>query len=99
METKKEEVKQKTVEIDLADTETIKNVLIKADREHRQYMIFSSLEVWDNIDILVKSILASINYLVDQGENKKEVFDKMIKFFEEDVVYKVQKKTNEIPTA
>ena len=93
------DTKNGTVKIDLSDTESIKNVLIKADREHRQYMIISNLEVWDNIDILVKAVLASMNFLVSQGENKKEVFDKIVKFFEEDIVYKVQKKENEIPTA
>lgn len=88
---------QKPIKIDLTDTENIKNILIKADKENRQYMILSNLEVWENIEILVQSILASMTYLVSIGEDKQEVFEKILKFFEDGSIIKVEKKENEIP--
>jgi pyruvate-formate lyase-activating enzyme len=83
--------KKPTVKIDLTDTDSIKNVLVKADEKNRQYMIISNLEVWENIKILAKAINASMTYLVNQGEGKKEVLDKVAQFFIEDDYYKVEK--------
>jgi len=95
MTIKKQDV-PKTVPIDLTDTDTIKNVLIKADKEHKQYMIISNLEVWENIEVLVRSINASMNYLAQNGESKMQITTRVADMFSEDVSYKVEKQNDKI---
>lgn len=92
----KKEPKKPVVSVDLADTDFIKNVLIKADKEHKQYMIISNLEVWENIEVLVRSLNASMNYLASIGESKMEITKRVADMFAEDISYKVEKKHDEI---
>lgn len=92
----KKEIKKPVVSVDLTDTDFIKNVLIKADKEHKQYMIISNLEVWENIEVLVRSLNASMNYLASIGESKMEITKKVADMFSEDISYKVEKKHDQI---